>query len=302
MRPWQLAVNNALCGLLLIDKPAGLTSHDVVDKAREALRFTKIGHAGTLDPQATGLLVLALGEATRWLPYLPSDKRYLATLRLGVETDTEDIWGKELKRADASQVTDAALKAALHELKNSKTQVPPMISALKQDGERFYKLARQGVAIERKERPVEIFSLELGPRQGDDIEFEVHCGTGTYVRSLCAEVGRKLGVGASMAALKRKSVGAFDIKDAVPLDSIDPSRVIGPEVALAHLKSYTVAQPDEALLIEGRDLALEEGSWDESETWRMLGSSGRLLGLGEPRKLKGSWRMQPKRVFGKSKT
>lgn len=292
---------NEMNGLLLIDKPAGPTSHDVVEKAREVLRFKKIGHAGTLDPQATGLLVLALGEATRWLPYLPTDKRYAATLRLGVETDTEDIWGAELKRCDASQISDAELTQALLDLKSDKTQLPPMISALKHEGQRLYKLARQGVAVERKERPLEIFELKAGLRRGADMDFEVHCGSGTYVRSLCAEVGRKLGVGACMAALKRMTVGAFDVKDAVSVAQIDAAVVIGPEAALKHLRSYAVTAPDEKLLMEGQDLAFEEGAWDESETWRMIGDSGRLLALGGPRKLKGAWRMQPKRVFGKAK-
>jgi tRNA pseudouridine55 synthase len=292
---------NDVNGLLLIDKPAGLTSHDVVDKAREALNFAKIGHAGTLDPQATGLLVLALGEATRWLPYLPSDKRYAATLRLGIETDTEDIWGRELKHHDASGISDEALSQALTDLLQSKTQTPPMISALKHDGQRLYKLARQGVEVERKQRPVEIFGLEPGARRGDDMDFEVHCGSGTYVRSLCSQVGRALGVGACMAALRRTTVGAFDIKDAVKVDQISSAVLIGPEAALLHLKPYAVTLADEALLIEGRDLVFEEGDWDESETWRMIGSTGRLLALGAPRRLKGVWRMQPKRVFGKAK-
>lgn len=287
-------------GLLLVDKEAGLTSHDVVAKAREALPLTKIGHAGTLDPQATGLLVLALGEATRWLPFLPSDKRYAATLRLGLETDSEDIWGTETKRCDASLVTDEAVAQALSELRSAKTQRPPMISALKHEGQRLYKLARQGVEVERKERPLEIFSLELTARRAEDVDFEVHCGSGTYVRSLCAEMGRKLGVGACMAALRRTTVGNFCLKDAVKVDQIDRTKVIGAEAALAHLKPYTVVPGDEALLIEGRDLAFEEGAWDETETWRMLAPSGHLLALGAPKRLRGAWRMQPKRVFGKT--
>jgi tRNA pseudouridine55 synthase len=287
-------------GLILIDKPAGPSSHDVVAEVKRALKEKKVGHAGTLDPQATGLLVLALGSATRWLPYLPGDKRYQATLKLGLETDTEDIWGKELKRSDASGVSDEALAKALLALKDSKEQRPPMVSALKHQGKPLYAWARQGVDVERAARPMEIFEIKLGLRRGDEMDFEVHAGSGTYVRSLCREAGQVLGVGACMAALRRTQVGAFDIKNAVPPAQASAACVLGAEQALGHLKSYAVPDSDLSALGRGQGLAFEDGSWDESETWRMTGSGGELLALGSPKRLGSAWRMQPKRVFSKA--
>src|SRR5258708_4003744 len=211
----------SMTGLLLVDKPAGLTSHDMVDRARSQFGEKRSGHAGTLDPQATGLLVIALGEATRWLPYLPSDKRYVAKVRFGLETSTEDIWGKELRRCDCSALDEGSIRGALTELKQRTSQVPPMVSALKHQGRRLYQYAREGVEVERKARPMEIFSVSVLGIFGAEAEFEVHCGGGTYVRSLCAEAGRSLGVGGCMSALRRSAVGPFRIEDAAGLELLD---------------------------------------------------------------------------------
>lgn len=286
-----------MTGLLLVDKPAGLTSHDVVDKVRAASNEKKSGHAGTLDPQATGLLVIALGDATRWLPYLPSDKRYVASIKLGIETDTEDIWGRETGRNDASGITELKFRQALESLKHETSQVPPMVSALKHKGKPLYQYARQGIEIERKARTLEIFELKVLDVRRDEADFEVHCGSGTYVRSLCAKAGRILNVGACMSALKRTAVGPFRVEDALSLDSLDSSRLLGPEKALAHLKEYKVSAAAERFLGQGRDLAMEPGTYDEAETWRLNSSDGRLLGLGTPRLGERGWLMHPARVF-----
>jgi tRNA pseudouridine55 synthase len=283
-----------MTGLLLVDKPAGLTSHDVVDQARAALNEKKSGHAGTLDPQATGLLVLAFGDATRWLPYLKGDKRYRCTLKFGLETDTEDIWGRETRRSDASGLKPEAIRGALESLRAETSQVPPMVSALRHEGRRLYEYAREGVLIERKARPLEIFELTVLGVRGDEADFEVHCGSGTYVRSLCALAGARLGVGACMAALRRLKVGPFDVADAGPMQA---SGLLGPEKALAHLKEYRVAEADEKFLGQGRDLPLEGDGFDEAEAWRLSASDGRLLALGTPKPGASGWRMHPERVF-----
>ena len=286
-----------MTGLCLVDKPAGLTSHDVVDRARAALNEPKSGHAGTLDPQATGLLVLALGDATRWLPYLPSDKRYVASVKFGIETVTEDIWGKETERKDASQLGEAQIRQALESLKKETSQVPPMVSALKHEGKRLYEYARKGIEIERAARPMEIFELKVLAVRGDEADFDVHCGSGTYVRSLCAKAGRKLNVGACMSALRRTAVGPFKIEDAVGIESLSPSRILGADKALAHLKEYKVSPSAERFLGQGRDLAMEPGAHDPLEIWRLSSQDGRLLALGSPRQNGERWSMHPSKVF-----
>jgi tRNA pseudouridine55 synthase len=289
-----------MTGLLLVDKPAGLTSHDVVDRLRQKLGEKKAGHAGTLDPQATGLLVLAFGDATRWLPYLPGDKRYLAKAAFGLETDTEDIWGKELRRADASGLSQAQIRGALEALKGRTSQVPPMVSALKHQGRRLYELAREGVEVERKARPMEIFEIKvlrvsLGAQP--EAEFEVHCGGGTYVRSLCAEAGTVLGSGGCMSALRRTAVGPFRIEGALPWEEALPTSLLGADKALAHLKEFQVPPAAEKSLGNGGDLELAPGEYDEAETWRLNSQDGRLLALASPKRGGSGWRMHPSRVF-----
>jgi tRNA pseudouridine55 synthase len=287
-------------GILLVDKPAGLTSHDVVARARKVLGEKKSGHSGTLDPQATGLLVLAFGEATRWLPYLPGDKRYRASIRFGIETDTEDIWGTELKKVEIGQLETREMRRALEALKQQTHQVPPMVSALKHQGKPLYEYARAGVEIERVPRPLEIFEFTVLALRADEADFELHCGAGTYVRSLCASAGRTLGVGACMSALRRTACGPFRVEEAVTLEAMDSSRLLGPEKALAHLKEFKVAESDEKALGQGRDLELGPGAYDSEAAWRLSASDGRLLGLGCPQRFGAQWRMHPERVFGRS--
>lgn len=289
-----------MTGLLLVNKPAGLTSHDVVDRARAALNEKKSGHAGTLDPQATGLLVIAFGDATRWLPYLPSDKRYAATVRFGIETVTEDIWGKETSRRDASKLGEPDIRRTLESLVSEKSQVPPMVSALKHKGKPLYEYARQGIEIERKARPLEVYEIKVTAIRPEEADFEIHCGTGTYVRSLCAKAGRMLNVGACMSALSRTAVGPFRLEDACSIEAMDASKLLGPDKALAHLREFKVSSSAEKFLGQGRDLAMEPGEYDASETWRLNSSDGRLLGLGSPKQNGGAWAMHPDRVFARA--
>jgi tRNA pseudouridine55 synthase len=293
-----------LDGILLVDKPAGLTSHDVVEKTRRALGLDKAGHAGTLDPQATGLLVLGLGMATRWFQYLPGDKRYQAKVRFGLSTDTQDIWGKPL--AEAETVKDpgeAAVRAALEGLKSRKSQVPPMVSALKQGGRKLYELARQGKEVERPARPMEIFSLSVTRVSWPEAEFEVHCSAGTYVRSLCAEAGESLGVGGCLAGLKRSACGAFRVEEALAFDQVPflaRERLLGPDKALAHLPEMRVEASQERALLSGRDLTLEDGGEPKTDLCRLASASGRLLALGRASRTDAGWAWHPERVFAQA--
>jgi tRNA pseudouridine55 synthase len=284
-------------GLLLLDKPAGWTSHDVVAKLRGVLGTRDLGHAGTLDPQATGLLVLAVGNATRWLPYLPGGKTYKATVRFGIESDSEDIWGQVLRQQDASQLEEPRVRAVLEGLVRLKTQVPPMVSALKKDGRRLYALAREGKQVEREARPVEISAVRVLAVRSGEADFEVDCGAGTYVRTLCAEAGRQLGTGGCMSALQRTRSGVFCLEDAAPesqwtKEALLP-RLIDADLALKHLPGLDLSDAQADAVIHGRSLALEAGS---EGTWR-LRHQERLLALAELSGSGAGWKAAPKRVF-----
>jgi tRNA pseudouridine55 synthase len=209
-----------LSGILLIDKPAGVTSFDVVRRARRALQMRKIGHLGTLDPFATGLLPLCLGEATKLVPYLqPRPKTYRATLRLGVATDTQDWTGQVIAQSD--HLPDpAAVKAAAERFVGEISQVPPMYSALHYQGERLYKIARRGEVVELPPRKVTVHELVVEEIALPLVTILVRCSQGTYVRTLAADLGAALGCGAHLTSLRRTAVGSFRVEDALPLAAL----------------------------------------------------------------------------------
>ncbi len=227
-----------LSGFLNVDKPVGMTSHDVVAVVRRALRIRKAGHAGTLDPLASGVLVVCLGSATRLSEYvMASTKRYRARVRLGVETDTYDTEGEVLAVHDASGVTLAAVERALEPLRGEIAQVPPMYSAVKQGGRKLYELARAGETVTRAARPVFIETLTVMEWTPPIVTLDIVCSAGTYVRSLAHDLGAALGVGAHLAGLVRLASGAFKLEDAAPLDTLlaDPDwtrHLIAPSAAL----------------------------------------------------------------------
>jgi len=205
-------------GFLLVDKPAGMTSHDVVRRVRRLSGIKRVGHAGTLDPLATGLLPVALGDATRLIEYLADrEKGYLAEMRLGVQTDTQDSEGEVLATAPWEGIDRQQLLVALDGFRGWIEQVPPMFSALKRNGVPLYKLARQGQEVERAARKVEMLALELLRFEPPLVELSVLCSKGTYVRTLCHDIGLALGCGAHMTALRRFRHGRFDLAQAVPL-------------------------------------------------------------------------------------
>jgi len=208
-------------GMLLLDKPGGITSHDVVAIARRALGEKKVGHAGTLDPMATGLLLLGVGSATRLLTYLVGlDKTYAATIRLGEATTTDDAEGEVTGRVDASRITPEALEAALATQRGALDQVPSSVSAIKVDGRRAYDRVRAGEEVELAARRITVSRLEvLDSRTGAgvlDLDVEVDCSSGTYIRAIARDLGAALGVGGHLTALRRTRIGPFDVADAHP--------------------------------------------------------------------------------------
>lgn len=210
-----------LDGLLLVDKPSGWTSHDVVAKLRNHFRIRKVGHGGTLDPMATGLLLLLLGRGTKLSQALMStDKVYEGTLHLGVATDTEDLDGTVIEERDAGGVTRGQLEEAMHRREGDQMQTPPMVSAVKKDGVPLYRLARKGKTVEREPRLIHVYAFRLLAFEPPRARFRLACTKGTYVRTLCADIGRELGCGAMLEQLRRTAVGDYRVEDAAPLDAL----------------------------------------------------------------------------------
>ncbi len=212
---------SAIHGLILVDKPTGPTSHDVVARARRALQEKRIGHVGTLDPMATGLLGLLVGAATRLSEYLvEKDKRYTATVRFGRETNTYDAEGETV--AESGRVPDrVAFEAALEQFRGPQMQRPPAFSAIKRDGQRAYALARQGEEVVLEPRPVTLYELQLIDWAPPDVTLDVRCSAGTYIRSLAHDLGQTLATGAHLAALRRTAVGPWRVEQAVPLAGLE---------------------------------------------------------------------------------
>ncbi len=242
-----------LDGVLLLDKPEGLSSNHALQRAKRALDARKAGHTGTLDPFATGLLVCCLGKATKLsASMLEADKAYIATIQFGEETDSGDLTGNIVATAEATpiDVTQAGLEAALTGFRGEIEQIPPMYSALKRDGKPLYEYARQGIELDRPPRRVMIHKLELLRLEGLQAEIIVECSKGTYIRTLAQDIGRVLGCYAHLAALRRTRVGPFDVDDAIGLEALQalsgPQSVLIPLDALpAGLVPATIKQKEQ---------------------------------------------------------
>lgn len=210
-------------GFLLIDKPQGITSHDVVDIARRKFNIKRVGHAGSLDPLATGLLIILVGKATsQFNRYMNFDKEYNATLRLGASTDSGDSQGKVItSNVSYAHISETRVLEVFKGLEGKIENVPPMISALKHKGRPLYELARQGITVERKPRPVEIYRLSLSKYSPPDIEFEVKCSKGTYIRSLAEEIARRLDCIGHISQIRRISIGPYNVSEAKKIDNFD---------------------------------------------------------------------------------
>ncbi|HVL33888.1 MAG TPA: tRNA pseudouridine(55) synthase TruB [Actinomycetota bacterium] len=245
-------------GLLVVDKPAGITSHDVVARCRRALGVKRIGHAGTLDPPATGILLLGVGRATRLLRFLEDhDKEYRADVVFGTTTTTEDATGEVLSERDASQLDRGALDGALEPFRGDIQQIPPMVSAVKVGGERLYKKARRGEVVERASRAVRIYELDVEafePGARPHAIIRVRCSKGTYIRTLAADIGEALGVGAHLGSLRRTRIGPFAETAAVALDEASGRHVRPMEEAVAGYPRHHVDEEGARALLHGKSL------------------------------------------------
>ena len=262
-------------GLLLVDKPAGVTSHDVVDVVRRRLGTRKVGHAGTLDPMATGLLVIGVGRATRLLRFLGDlPKTYEGTLRLGVEMDTLDADG-EVVRESAVDVTEAQVAEAMRSLEGELLQRPPVYSAVKVGGRKLYEAAREGERLEAEPRSIRVDSFDLLSFDPPDVRFRVVCSGGTYVRVLAADVGAAVSSGAHLSALRRTAIGPYQAEDAVTPDAVDEPLPI--EAAVGHLPRLDLEADEAAAASHGRPL----GPSGLAGPYGVFGPDGRLIGVYE---------------------
>ena len=209
-------------GVLLIDKPIGLTSHDVVDRVRRKLKMKRIGHAGTLDPMATGLLIILVGKATKLSQYLMSlDKAYQGTITLGETTNTYDREGELMTTKPVPEISQAEVQEVLNTFIGDQYQTPPMFSAVKIDGQPLYKMARKGKEVEREPRFLRISKFDITRFALPEVDFSLDCTKGTYVRSLANEIGEKIGCGGFLSALRRNASDRFSIEDATPLETFE---------------------------------------------------------------------------------
>ena len=287
-------------GILLIDKPEGWTSMDVCAKLRGALREKRIGHSGTLDPMATGLLVVFLGRATRAVEFAEADeKTYQAALRLGITTDTQDVSGTVLSEAPVS-VTDETLEAAFEKFRGEIDQLPPMYSAIKVNGQKLYQLARKGREVERSPRRITISELtRTGTAENGDVLLNVRCSKGTYIRTLCHDIGAALGCGGCMSALRRTHAGAFDLADAHTLDAVLTAAAEGGAETLLLPVDTLFAGLDAVMLTAAQEKVIRNGGSytaaypGEAQKLRLYGKSGEFLALGELR----DGRMRPIKSF-----
>jgi tRNA pseudouridine55 synthase len=281
-------IRESRSGVLPVDKGTGVTSFQVVAQLRRALRAPKIGHGGTLDPAATGLLPILVGEATKLTPYLVDlEKEYVATVRLGVSTDTQDLSGTVLETKPVPDFDATTLAAALERFVGTIRQVPPMYSALHHDGRRLYELAREGVEVERPSREVTVHAIEVEGLAPPDLTIRVRCGKGFYVRTLAADLGTTLGCGGALARLVRTRVGPYRLEEAVPWSDVRDARDgTGLWPRLCPLDSPLESMP-EARLPEQAVRAFVNG---QSVTYpgapgllRVYGPGGILLGIGNRR-------------------
>lgn len=265
-------------GIILVDKPADWTSHDVVEKLRGILHERRVGHSGTLDPMATGLLTVFVGRATRAVQFAEThNKHYVASLRCGYSTDTQDTSGRVTVQTGISP-TEAELTDVLPEFTGEISQIPPMYSAIKVSGKKLYELARKGETVERKPRTVNISELSLVGHDGDDFVLSVSCSKGTYIRTLCNDIGERLGCRACMSALRRTNAGPFDVRDAHTLSEIaeDPERYIIPVDSLfSEHPAIELSAAQTAKLKCGNILNVSA----KNGTYRVYGENGDFLAL-----------------------
>ena len=269
-------------GIVIVDKPQDWTSQDVTSRLRRVFNTRRIGHGGTLDPMATGVLPVFVGRATRGVEFFEhAEKIYEATLRLGVTTDTEDITGTVLERREVN-LSEEEFLAVLPQFRGKIQQIPPMYSAIKVDGKKLYDLARQGKEVERKPREIEIFELTCLEFAGETAKLRIHCSKGTYIRTLCKDIGAAVGCGGCMETLRRVQAGEYTIGEAVPLAELleteEPEKYLRPvDSMFRNYPEMTLSPKQEQRCRNGNSfsIALEDG------TYRVYGQNGDFLALSQ---------------------
>ncbi len=279
-----------MTGIICLDKPRGMTSFMAVKRASRLLGVKKAGHTGTLDPMATGVLVIMLGNCTRFIELLPEHKKsYTARVKLGLTTDTLDITGEVLTESEVN-VTFEQLLEVSNQFKGDILQTPPMYSALKKDGERLYDLARKGIEVEREKRQITIEKLEIYDFDGIEFSMDVTCSAGTYIRSLCDDIGGALGCGAVMTELRRTSANGFDVKGAVTLEELEilvkdnsfTEKMVSIENALLRYPQIRVTVPQTNRFRNGGELSYERLHKNLGiGIYRVYSPENEFLGLGE---------------------
>ncbi|NJM18154.1 MAG: tRNA pseudouridine(55) synthase TruB [Richelia sp. SL_2_1] len=274
-------------GFLNLDKPFDWTSHDCVAKTRKLLRIKKIGHAGTLDPAATGVLPIAIGKATRLLQFLPTDKAYKATIRLGVQTTTDDLQGEVISQKSASDLNLTAVKTALLQFQGKIEQIPPNYSAIQVDGKRLYDLARKGEKIQVPVRNVEVFSIDIldwRVSEFPELDVNIVCGGGTYIRAIARDLGMILETGGTLAALQRTVSSGFNLVDSVNFTELEAKLEAGifqplaADAPLEHLNEKILAETEARRWCQGQKICVDE---QVSEIARVYNEQRLFLGIGE---------------------
>ena len=291
-------------GVLVVNKAPGFTSFQVVAHLRRLLRASKVGHGGTLDPQAAGVLPILVNEATKLASHLADHtKEYVAVVRLGVETDTQDLTGTVIRELQVPDLSRAALEAVLARFVGEIRQVPPMYSALHVGGKRLYELARRGVEVKRDPRPVTVHALTLESVELPRLRLRAVCGRGTYVRTLCADLGEALGCGGALERLLRTRVGPYSIEEAIPWADAEQARdatalwarLLPPDSAVSHLPAVHLSDVAAAALLTGRSVPVSTPVDGGHAVVRLYTSSGTFVGLG--RLLHEGRALKPERIL-----
>ncbi|ACZ61981.1 tRNA pseudouridine(55) synthase TruB [Dehalococcoides mccartyi] len=288
-------------GILNINKPFGITSFDVVSKIRRIYSQKRVGHGGTLDPYATGVIPVFLGRSTRLIEYLSSvSKTYLAEIELGTETDSYDSEGEVTSRKPFDRITREMIQTALLDFQGKITQIPPMYSAVKHRGMRLYNLARQGIEVERNPRTAMIYSIKLLDCNLPVLRLRIECGHGTYIRSIAFDLGRKLGCGAYLKSLVREAYGQFNLTKSLSFADLEAAKnegklqdiLLPPEIAIGHLPRVTLDEKDITRLVNGLEITLEQN--DRPEVIAVYNTKNRFAAIIQPES-DGSW--HPAKVF-----
>ncbi|NER46790.1 MAG: tRNA pseudouridine(55) synthase TruB [Symploca sp. SIO1A3] len=318
-------------GFLNLNKPAGWTSHDCVAKVRRLLHIKRVGHGGTLDPAATGVLPIALGKATKLLQYLPQEKAYRAKIRLGVRTTTDDLEGEIIATTSAASLTVEKVLPYLQQFEGKIKQVPPMYSAIQVQGKRLYELAREGLTAEVPERTVEVFQLKLlawYSGEFPELEVEIACGAGTYIRAIARDLGTSLNTGGTLATLSRTRSSGFELTDSLTLEELTQQlqqnafEPVLPAKALQHLPAVILTPKSAHRWCQGQRLPWQEEMFEsdpvategmelssnhpqslvvrvhqEQETWCGLSKTGKFLGIGQVISSENGLLLSPQKVF-----